>query len=153
MGTMISLSEIYTKDEVDLGVTPINNFGDNEEIFACLEHYCDNPRCKCTQVMSCFYRVDKNEKTAIELCYIWFDINKPHDIKIEKDMGNTALAKEFCEKLKAMLKASNYIKKLKKDRGLIKVRMAQNAGIKLKIGRNEDCVCGSGKKYKKCCMQ
>ncbi|WP_440683890.1 SEC-C metal-binding domain-containing protein [Cysteiniphilum halobium] len=26
--------------------------------------------------------------------------------------------------------------------------MAKNAGIKLKIGRREDCVCGSGKKYK-----
>ena len=23
---------------------------------------------------------------------------------------------------------------------------------KLKVGRNESCTCGSGKKYKKCCM-
>ena len=27
----------------------------------------------------------------------------------------------------------------------------QNARVKTKIGRNDPCPCGSGKKYKKCC--
>lgn len=152
MGTMIALDEIYTQDEIKLGLTPVKNFGDDKEIFACREHYCDNPKCKCTEVMSCFYRVEQNEKVAKELCYIFFDINKPHNIRVENDLGNKALANQFCEKLKSMLKSPDYIKKLKKDHGLIKVRMSKKTGIKLKVGRNEDCICGSGKKYKKCCM-
>jgi hypothetical protein len=152
MGTMISLNEIYNKDEIDLGLTAINDFSHNEEVFACLEHYCDNPRCKCTQVMSGFYRIDENKKKAKEVCYIRFDINKPHNIEIENDMGNSELTVKLSKQLEVMLKSPDYIRKLKKDHSLIKIRMAKNTGIKLKIGRNEDCVCGSGKKYKKCCM-
>ena len=36
---------------------------------------------------------------------------------------------------------------------LINSRITQQQAHKKKIGRNEPCPCGSGKKYKKCCLK
>ena len=54
------------------------------------------------------------------------------------------------------MKEENIEKEL--DHVLRNRRLRRNMGIKLsprkllpKIGRNEPCPCGSGKKYKKCC--
>ena len=48
--------------------------------------------------------------------------------------------------------ASRYIKGWQKVAGAIDW-LKDKAGIKIipKVGRNETCPCGSGKKYKKCC--
>lgn len=37
--------------------------------------------------------------------------------------------------------------------GLIHGMMKRGGGTLIKIGRNDPCYCGSGKKYKKCCME
>ena len=34
----------------------------------------------------------------------------------------------------------------------LSVEEESGSNAELKIGRNEDCPCGSGKKYKKCCQ-
>jgi uncharacterized protein YchJ len=40
----------------------------------------------------------------------------------------------------------------KKLEGLKDYRLKQTLQARKKIGRNETCPCGSGKKYKKCCL-
>ena len=56
------------------------------------------------------------------------------------------------------MKEENIEKKL--DHVLSNRKLRRNMGIKLsprellpKIGRNEPCPCGSGKKFKKCCIE
>jgi len=41
----------------------------------------------------------------------------------------------------------------KKLDGLKEYRLKQTLNIQKKIGRNEICPCGSGKKYKRCCLK
>ena len=48
------------------------------------------------------------------------------------------------EQLEIIIKYSNKIKEKRIDNYLVERKMK-------KIGRNEPCPCGSGKKYKKCC--
>ena len=36
--------------------------------------------------------------------------------------------------------------------GNLSALLKKSAGIGRKIGRNEPCPCGSGKKYKRCCL-
>ena len=48
------------------------------------------------------------------------------------------------------------LKKLLDKKQLLNFRQAKNVLpeqlVKMKIGRNEKCPCGSGKKFKKCCL-
>jgi len=62
---------------------------------------------------------------------------------------------------KAIRKAngpSSKVKKARKEKLLrersarVKARGIQQINIKKKIGRNDPCICGSGLKYKKCCL-
>ena len=48
------------------------------------------------------------------------------------------------EQLEIIIKYSNKIKEKRIDNYLVERKMK-------KIGRNEPCPCGSGKKYKQCC--
>jgi len=48
---------------------------------------------------------------------------------------------------------NKYDKQLEEElEGLKEYRIKQSLNVKKKIGRNELCPCGSGKKYKKCCL-
>jgi uncharacterized protein YecA (UPF0149 family) len=69
--------------------------------------------------------------------------------KIGEMMGQD---RETMNRIKQMMKNPEAVKQMKKM--LNKALPASNnfPEKKEKIGRNDLCLCGSGKKYKKCCM-
>lgn len=68
-------------------------------------------------------------------------------------------ADKFLDIFKEMLKNRGYRERFKAHYGLFKYEINKNNGHKArnfkntKIGRNDPCSCGSGLKYKKCCLR
>lgn len=110
------------------------------------------PDCNCTEVaLNFFEKVHRIRITKQDFSFLYDYINKtirePIGIEEKDVIGifTDELNKKFKEKHKE-LKEEIYpyieekIKDYKKDYP------------KRKLGRNEPCHCGSGKKYKKCCL-
>ncbi len=122
------------------------------------ESYCNDNSCDCRRV---FINVLHGDKILATIGYGWEDVDF-----YEKWMGDKSLAKEVKgpileisgsqsehspELLKLfkelMVHDSIFTERLKRHYGLFK---SKKQG---KIGRNDLCPCGSGKKYKKCCLK
>lgn len=74
----------------------------------------------------------------------WRDLRKQYS-------NEQIAAMSFEEKLE---KRYPFIDKYEEElyqHGLERLEINESAGSKLKIGRNQPCPCGSGKKFKKCC--
>jgi len=71
----------------------------------------------------------------------------------ELDIYNETLMSIPEKELELMKEAYDilYSKPSKKYKGL-KTKPVRNSETDPKIGRNESCPCGSGKKYKNCCL-
>ena len=63
---------------------------------------------------------------------------------MDEDAFKRAIGENFEEKRKAVLDRLAYERNMKQE--LNKIYSGQ-----VKVGRNDPCPCGSGKKYKKCC--
>ena len=122
------------------------------------DNYCVKNKCSCKEVILCFYPVleqDVNQPDVIELdkqeLFIRVDyqaktwvVNDEPGIdssqfwtELESKYDNFyALLQQRHQRLKLLY--NNYLKTLT-------IKNLQ------KVGRNEPCPCGSGKKYKKCC--
>lgn len=138
-----------------------NIFGSDKQIelsiwgekYTLIDLYCVNPFCKCENVYLNFF--DQNCKKHVHYPKFAFQINyESGEIKetesisewkayetIEKFMQDLDLFKKRHEELKKEVQP--YILKKFKNY-FIPTR---------KLGRNEQCHCGSGKKYKKCCLE
>jgi len=147
-----------------------------DDEYALLESYCSEPDCDCRRV---FFNVlsKRREQIVAVIAYgweskkyyeKWLGDNNPDILSELKGPAlNTAssqseLSSALLEKVKLVLKDRNYIRRLKRHYALFKksvdmeaVEKSKNLPIvsKEKISRNEPCPCGSGKKYKKCCLQ
>jgi hypothetical protein len=122
-------------------------FDDEPEIFQVFDGYCINPGCNCGKVVVQFCQLEvEGESQAVG------------EIEIDPS-GTFALESEpKCEAILDRLWAT-----FRKRHPAYPAYFAQrNADMKCigkkreafhrpKIGRNEPCPCGSGKKYKKCC--
>lgn len=122
------------------------------------ESYCNDDKCDCRRV---FINVLHKENIAATIGYGWEDISF-----YEKWVGDRSLAKdvkgpvleagghqsEHSEEIlklfkECMLKDEVFIERLKRHYEMFK------SIKKKKVGRNESCPCGSGIKYKKCCLK
>ena len=130
-----------------------------------LEYYCGNPACDC---QNCLIRVIKFdpqtmlfEKELAKIRYAWGMALSEQNPQIwenypESELTKAAL-KVFTNLLQNNTEDINY---LKNHYEMVKDYFIQNpdklqllsAESKLKVGRNDPCPCGSGKKYKKCCL-
>ena len=59
----------------------------------------------------------------------------------------------FSEEIEANKREIAQLKERVKELGLDTSNIKNSEIDKSKVGRNEPCPCGSGKKYKKCCMR
>ncbi len=105
----------------------------------------------------------------------WMGNNDPRAIKdlkgpvLNSASSQSKLAPALLNQIKVVLEDKNYIKRLKRHYNLFKdeikkeeKKMQKQVGItnssytvlsaRPKVGRNDPCPCGSGKKYKKCCL-
>ncbi len=118
------------------------------------DQYCINPKCGCNEVnLKLVSLVNHTEKL-----YIRYNYTQQFYLEMENFLKNSYNLKTLMMRLKAAIPDIDEI--LKKRHGFFKAlyKKSENSGnlpqkitSNKKIGRNESCPCGSGKKYKKCC--
>jgi len=135
------------------------------------ELYCDEKDCDCRRVF--FYVVAESTRETLAVItygwekrqyYIkWMGDNNPDVIDSLIGTGlnlgshQSQYAPALLEKIDFILKNDiSYVNRLKEHYKIFRKEVAKQNRItpylsKVKIGRNEPCPCGSGKKYKKCC--
>jgi len=124
-----------------------------------LDQYCLLPKCSCTDTTLNIMSIDKVGKTGKELCTVsvnyrkkqWKTIEDP-PFPVTVKTVRTAIEDQLPNIYNRLLK--RHIK-LKVIYGYCKKRhYSSRQELQLpKVGRNDPCPCGSGKKYKKCCLR
>ncbi len=142
-----------------------------------IESYCNEPGCDCRRVF-----LSVNPKGSDELPAViaygweknkyyakWYGENDSEVIKglkgptLNLSSPQSGLAPEFLEVVKFILKDKQYVDRLKRHYELFREAIEnkeekkknskkESKTILGKVGRNAPCPCGSGKKYKKCCL-
>lgn len=132
----------------------------NKQQFWISDHYCVTPGCQCTDITLSISNIDKEPITTVGSIDIESRTLKPISIE-SKDISRSTLKnilKKFCdaynlkpifqERRKKMRSIGKELFKM--DNG--KTQVTQEKSFK-KTGRNQPCPCGSGKKYKRCCLR
>ena len=118
-----------------------------------VDHHCPNPGCTCGEVMIELLRVEAPESEFVGNVAIDLKSRRP------RPKASTPLAAQLFEKLWAKHRGE-LLRRREEARRVIARRAADRAiaaeaaaGPRLPaVGRNEPCPCGSGKKYKRCCL-
>jgi len=134
--------------------------GLNGKKYIIFDTYCKNPTCRCTNMLLSFYEVDEHieEQSEATLVAEYFYNYKTKKGEIQK--GSQTLISSILQGIyhnyrdpdRIFRKRSQVVKELyiKSKRTYDKARQARTP---MKISRNQLCPCGSGKKYKRCCMK
>ncbi len=147
--------------------------------YALVESYCDELGCDCRRV---FLNVisEKQKKILAVVAFGWEDknfyakwlgMNDPQSVKELKgpSLNLASPQSKFAPELlklidEAVLQDEQYIERLKRHYALFKEELGKKrqggekhksgnvVSFQQKVGRNAPCPCGSGKKYKKCCL-
>jgi len=131
----------------------------NKREYTVFDGYCVTPGCSCTTVALWFYEnIHKIGKRQPDFAFIYdYKTQKIHEPKgiqpnIAKQLTNT-----FSLSLHNTFKQRHTrLKEEVKEEITKKIEQGGYTPFqtkKRKIGRNDPCPCGSGKKYKKCCLQ
>jgi hypothetical protein len=132
--------------------------------YALIEFYCANPDCDCqggaVEVLALDDINKSNSDSTLALIdFSWGNkLNHSWKFRLHNDSPKTRMAKTLLKCFKIKVKqdknyADSLIKHYQMVKGHIKYISQEQSSAKItKIGRNEPCPCGSGKKYKKCCL-
>jgi len=144
-------------DVLPFGDTLRVNVGDTE--YLVLDQYCVKPGCRCTDAHLNLFPIKDDSRTvdsagAVSVDYdavSWQLIaNEPLPCDVaEFRRIMEGLSPDFYKSLGARHKKMRAIYAHCRQRELQALRAVLRAGA---VGRNDPCPCGSGKKYKKCCM-
>jgi hypothetical protein len=144
-----------------------NNKKIPDGIYGLYESFCDEEDCDCRRVFINVISKDSQDEMAT-ITYGWdtpafyrkwmtFGDNKliemmthPH---LEIGQRQSKYAKDFLDIFLNVIKEKEYLERIIRHYFLFKeaVNKKNHETKAEKIGRNEICPCGSGKKYKKCC--
>ena len=142
--------------------------------YALIESYCDEVGCDCRRVFFNIFSERRNEIVAViaygwensKFYADWFGDDDPLIIgelkgpSLNLASPQSKLAPILLDRIKYVLEDRHYVEKIKRHYRMFKdliekenreVRSTKS-DKRVKIGRNAPCPCGSGKKYKKCCM-
>jgi len=167
-GKLVSYTQIFDDSEsiISGGNACGFIFDDKNYEYFIDDLYCIDPQCNCENVHLFFLRPDRKNKDVFNTFIAQFDFKK--GFKIDE---TTLPEKDAMEIFTKWLKNDPFIIEVLKQRytevkdigkNLVqkhtkygKLLIDQKNSIlptrKDKIGRNDPCPCGSGKKYKKCC--
>ncbi len=138
-----------------------------------LDRYCINPGCKCDDVLLEFHSQDKKD----DIYRLNFEVRlnfKTGKHKIEGKYGNlnnkeveerylhfmnnlcssneeNDLDFKLLEDRYGRMKKINLAQYFAEDKSRDQSKQSSENTVAVKVGRNDPCSCGSGKKYKKCC--
>jgi hypothetical protein len=119
--------------------------------------YCTDPKCPCTHVTLNFIKLTKLKlKTSEFAVNLYLDDLSYDIVRSSCDTEKISDIMKFVLDKQNILDTLKYrFKEMKKDGGQSHKKEAEMLESKQqpdsKIGRNDPCPCGSGKKYKKCC--
>lgn len=153
-GNMLGYSELFGSSDMDKFSIEI----DGVEKWFFDDQYCSNPKCLCNEAVLTFFKIDAAKKTQpafavrMNLKDFKYEVkfNKCDEIKIsdvirylhnDRPEVFTILKRRYTEIKNA---SREVIKKFGKE-------LKKEVPSTEKVGRNDPCPCGSGKKYKKCC--
>jgi len=131
----------------------------NEQECFVLDQYCLLPKCSCSDVTLSLVAIDIAGKNGDELCSVEVNYRKKRWktvegvlLKVSTKAVKSAIEEQVPDFYKRVLKRHVKLKGIYAH--CKKKHFAPKTPIELlKIGRNEPCPCGSGKKYKKCCIR
>ena len=164
-GKMVSYAAVFGDDGSILsGGTGVSFLVEYKELKLFVDdQYCIDPMCKCDAVRLVFLKINKGTGIGYDL----FTIKVSFQNEIKIDDKRTRYTKEEIKKIyDHWLKSDPQIMDLletrcRKMKGVGQSLVERHLSKKLhkhtadvgqkKIGRNDPCPCGSGKKYKKCC--
>lgn len=147
----------------------------NKFVFECrgnkyfvVDVYCINPSCECNDVVLIFHRFDFEKDSycfrldirldfITKKYYLENGIENVEELEVKdiydcfKKNLNDPSYKILKERYARMKKLDNIMEQNSPDQNYSQKIITKNLEI-TKIGRNDPCPCGSGKKYKKCCL-
>ena len=123
------------------------------------DQYCLLPKCPCTDTNLDIISIDKLGKKGKELCFVALNYRKKRwklvdtsSFSISLETVRTAIEEQLPDIYKQMHKRHIKLKAIYAY--CKKKHYAPKQELQLsKVGRNDPCTCGSGKKYKKCCLR
>lgn len=151
-GNCISFAEIFDNVET------FTFRDDNNNLIYIDDQYCMSPKCHCNETFLSFIEIDELQGKAKNLFTLRYSLKKEkYDIEFES--FNEEEVKSVVKSFKTKEKQIRVkLKRRYDDMKSIGTKINDEDKIKIvpqindtKVGRNDMCPCGSGKKYKKCC--
>ncbi|HTV43561.1 MAG TPA: SEC-C metal-binding domain-containing protein [Candidatus Sulfotelmatobacter sp.] len=159
-GSMVGFTEVFP-----CGLSL--NFSLDDEVWATDEQYCVTPECGCTDTVLSFLKLkDAAGKISLSISdppALYYNYRS----QTARPLDAGPVGAPGDDRLLAALKGAHPILDLQLERHHLilqslyaRMRLAQTkslfkplvAAASRKIGRNEPCPCGSGKKFKHCCL-
>ena len=151
-------------DNEQQGILYDNVLGEsiNDELkgrkFILCEYFCDNIQCDCKSAIVAVEEINVLEAEpppppVAAISYDWSGTQP--EIVLADDHEQSLLAPAMLEMYKTLTQNKEYTARLILKYKLFKAWSKINsllAKIDSKTSRNDPCICGSGKKYKKCCL-
>ena len=137
------------------------SFNIEDKSFFITDQYCIQDGCDCAKVSLDIVEIvpDKKEKRAKDICYIDLDYKKRRwrmENQIHPDPSikeiRVALEKEIPDLYEQVLKRHQKLKRIYLYNKKREWEAIPPHEVLIKTRRNDPCPCGSGKKYKKCCL-
>jgi hypothetical protein len=154
-GNVMAYSEIFGSCDVDK--FSFEFYGTEKWFFD--DQYCSNSKCLCNETVLTFFKIDDSKQTQEPEFAVRMNINNfKYDIEFSQ-CGTKRISEviKFLHDSKPevfgiLKKRYNEVKSASKE-------IIRKSGLNdkkeelpnIKVGRNDPCTCGSGKKYKKCC--
>jgi len=161
-GSLVGYSEVYDSPQYQQFLFSFEN-----SLFLVSDQYCPDPKCNCRDVLLLFHIIEEGRTFNAPVLVLRLKF-KSKRFSIEPGSGN--VSKQYAEQLyQAFLNSLGIkgvglleeryfrIKKWGKEclqdklNGFPKPNVPRTLSGP-KIGRNDPCPCGSGKKYKHCCL-
>ena len=130
----------------------------NGEDYTIFDQYCLLPKCSCTDTSLTIVSVEETNETAEELCSVTLKYGKKKWGIAEGASSPIALGaiRSAIEEQNADFYNQLHLRHKKLKAIYLNCRQKNFPPVQpvtaLKVGRNDPCPCGSGKKYKKCCL-
>lgn len=115
------------------------------------DYYCVAPNCECKEVVLHAFYAGSNLDYPIWKFVYNYDLDKIAECEGIYEQDSQDIIKKLKESDKEIF-LKRYMALKKELRYPLHNKFFKNKRSPIKIGRNESCPCGSGKKYKKCCL-
>lgn len=138
----------------------------DDAVYVIFEYYCNTKGCDCQRLVADIMLIGEDgehiEQSLAVISYDWSSHESECYPILTEESPKTPLALKLLEVYETLIHCSEYLIRIKKQYAQVR-RLAAGKSLKMPAraqtvfakkmaGRNEACPCGSGKKYKKCCL-